>query len=233
MIQVGSNSRRKYRIAHIVYSLVLVAFLSAGGCDVDFGGTDNGNSGGGGGGGNTDRETVQGTIVDIIPNRDIEGITVEVMADDSLNTTFSDVTNSSGFFQITGRFSGSPQLDFIDQDDNSLGLVIINVFPTARVDLGNISLENGTVFFEEETDVTFEGDIILNNCEDNAGALEVEAVNGEDELEILVQVTGSTDVVRTNGDDIPCQNLLIGQTVEIRGIVIIGNSVDASRVELL
>ncbi len=81
-------------------------------------------------------------------------------------------------------------------------------------------------------DVTFEGDIIQNNCSDNTGTLIVEAKQGSDETDVLVQVTASTDVERTNGDEVLCENLLVGQTIETRGELLTGDTVDAIRVEL-
>ncbi len=117
--------------------------------------------------------------------------------------------------------------------DLSLGLTQITVFPTARLDLGNVMIENGNVSFNPTNpDVTFEGDIIQNNCSDNTGTLIVEAKQGSDETDVLVQVTASTDVERTNGDEVLCENLLVGQTVETRGELLTGDTVDAIRVEL-
>ncbi|MCH7950644.1 MAG: hypothetical protein IH875_09255 [Candidatus Dadabacteria bacterium] len=49
---------------------------------------------------------------------------------------------------------------------------------------------------------------------------------------MLVQVTASTDVERTNGDEVLCENLLVGQTIETRGELLTGDTVDAIRVEL-
>jgi len=117
--------------------------------------------------------------------------------------------------------------------DLSLGLTQITVFPTASLDLGNVMIENGNVSFDPTNpDVTFEGDIIQNNCSDNTGTLIVDAKQGSDETDVLVQVTASTDVERTNGDEVLCENLLVGQTVETRGELLTGDTVDAIRVEL-
>ncbi|MCH8014146.1 MAG: hypothetical protein IH823_05075 [Candidatus Dadabacteria bacterium] len=117
--------------------------------------------------------------------------------------------------------------------DLSLGLTQITVFPTASLDLGNVMIENGNVNFDPTSpDVTFLGDIIQNNCSGNTGTLIVEAKQGSDETDVLVQVTASTDVERTNGDEVLCENLLVGQTIETRGELLTGDTVDAIRVEL-
>ncbi len=210
-----------------VVFLLLLSFFMIGGCDVEFGSGESG----GGGNNTSDTEIVQGTIVDIIPDEDIEGITVQ-LTEDTSNRMFSDTTSASGFFTISGEYAGSPEMEFINSNLVSLGRVFINVFPGAKLELGNISLENGIIIFEDDTDVTFEGDMIVNNCTDNTGTIDVEAKNDQITTDIIVQISSSTDIVR-DGDDIDCENILVGQTVEVRGLLLIGNSVDASRIEVL
>ena len=155
-------------------SIFLFLFLIIGGCDVDFGGTNDDD----GGGGSTD-EVIRGTITEIIPNREnnLAGITVSVMEEDALQT-FTDTTSSSGTFFIEGNFaSNNTTLDFLDDDngDELLGQTSINIFPEAEVNLGNITLENGTVDFDEDdVTISFEADLIEINCTDNSGSLTVE-----------------------------------------------------------
>ena len=213
--------------------LFLISFLTIGGCDVDFGGGGDDN-GGGGGGGNNDPEVVQGTITDIIPDEDTEGIMVIITSDD--NVEFTDATNSAGFFSIsslTSTFAGTPRLEFFDSTGmNLLALTNITVFPTARVELGNITLENGIILTPDPTEVTFEGDVILNNCVTNSGSIEVEASREGVSTDVIVQVSASTDVLRDN-DEILCEEVLIGQRVQVRGELLPGDSVDADFIDLL
>lgn len=212
--------------------LFLLLFVIVGGCDVDFGTSDREDDDGGGGGGTTS-ESVEGTIVDVIPTRenDVSNITLEITDEDTTDVFFG-TTDNSGFFRVEGSFSGTPQLNFVDDDNNqnSLGRIIINVFPRARVRLGDIRLDNGNVVFEEDIRVTFDADIIENNCMGNSGSIEVEATNNNT-VEILVQITNSTDLVR-DGDDITCDDFMIGQEVEISGFLLVGNSVEADRIEV-
>ncbi|HET7290323.1 MAG TPA: hypothetical protein VFJ67_07800, partial [Thermodesulfobacteriota bacterium] len=147
-----------------IVSLLFLWFFLIGGCDVEFG-SGGDNNGGGGGGGGDEVETVQGTIVSIIPDQDLEGITVEITVDDGAPET--DVTDAGGFFSIEGPIAGSPQVAFFDSDSNPLGTIIISVYPTATVELGNISLESGNVNLLNDTEVTFNGDITSNNCTGN------------------------------------------------------------------
>ena len=213
--------------------LLVFSFFTVGGCDVDFGGGGDDN-GGGGNGGSSDPEMVQGTITDIIPDEDTEGILV-VITDDSNNTEFTDTTNSAGFFSISSlssTFAGSPTIEFFDTSMNQLGITGLTVFPTARVELGNITLENGIIIFADVTEVTFEGDIITNNCVANSGSIEVEARREGVSTDVIVQVSASTDVLR-DGDEILCEEVLIGQEVQVRGDLLSGGSVDADFIDLL
>ena len=213
-------------------SIFLFLFLIIGGCDVDFGGTNDDD----GGGGSTD-EVIRGTITEIIPNREnnLAGITVSVMEEDAFQT-FTDTTSSSGTFFIEGNFaSNNTTLDFLDNDngDELLGQTSINIFPEAEVNLGNITLENGTVDFDEDdVTISFDADLIEINCTDNSGSLTVES-EGSDPVDIIIQVSNSTVITRDN-DDIDCNDLLIGQTLDINGNLLgFGNNVDADTIEVL
>ena len=214
-------------------SIFLFLFLIIGGCEVDFGGTNDDDDGGGG---STD-EVIRGTITEIIPNREnnLAGITVSVMEEDAFQT-FTDTTSSSGTFFIEGNFaSNNTTLDFLDDDngDELLGQTSINIFPEAEVNLGNITLENGTVDFDEDdVTISFEADLIEINCTDNSGSLTVES-EGSDPVDIIIQVSNTTVNTRDN-DDIDCNDLLIGQTLDINGNLLgFGNNVDADTIEVL
>jgi len=210
--------------------LVLLSIFIVGGCDVEFGGGGDNGGGGGGGGGGSQIETIQGTIVDIIPDEDIEGIIVDIFIDDFLEA--SGTTNSGGFFDIDGPFAGTPKIEFSNDSSTLLGTTFIDVFPTAKVELGDIRLENATVIFEDgNAEVTFDSTITVNNCTDNTGSIEVKAENDQEETNVIVQITESTDLVQ-DGDDITCQGLFVGDDVEVQGEQLSGNNVDASRIEI-
>ncbi len=224
---------RKFNLPTIGTALIflfILSFLTIGGCDVDFGG--GGDDNGGGGGGSSDPEMVEGTITDIIPDQDTQGIMVVITNDD--NVEFTDTSNTAGFFSVTslsGTFAGTPTLEFFDTTSTLLAIINITVFPTARVELGNVTLENGTIIFSDPTEVTFEGDVITNNCVTNSGSIEVEAKREGVTTDVIVQVSSSTDVLR-DGDEILCEELLIGQTVQVRGDLLQGDSVDADFIDL-
>jgi hypothetical protein len=207
----------------LVLLILTISLLTTGGCDIKFSSdNDNGN------GGNNDA-VLQGTIIEITPDTDIEGITVEVEDEDSGNL-FPDITDAGGFFRIEGNFSGSPaRLEFLDESLERIALTSITVFPGAEVDAGNITITNGNVEFED-INVVFEGDIIENNCSGASGTLEVEVDN---DTEVIVQVSSATEIILDNDDDLICEDLLVGDNIEIDGVLSTGDIVEADRIEVL
>lgn len=178
-------------------------------------------------------EMIRGSIVAVIPSRQggVENIGV-VVTDERTGRDFFDITDTTGFFSVEGRFSGSAEVEFFDEEDegNHLGSVILNVFPGARLRLGSIRLSSKTVVFENDIRVTFIADIIENNCTGNTGSLKVRAEN-RTSADVIVQISNSTDIT-DNGDGLPCGALFIGDEVRIEGFLLAGNNVEASRVEL-
>lgn len=207
--------------------LFSICFFISGGCDIEFGGNrDNGNG---------DRtETVEGTIIDVTPSRtsNVSNITVVITDEEVPTRTFSDTTGSSGFFRVEGRFSGNPQIEFLDEDDEQrlLGEFSLNVFPNARVRLGSIRLNNNNVIFEDDTRVTFSADITDINCTGNSGSLKVEARN-ERSRNVVIQISNSTDIIR-DGNEETCSAFRTGQDIRIDGFLLIGNNVEATRIEI-
>jgi len=156
------------RIIIFIITLFTVSFFSIGGCDIDFG-TGDGSSG------SSDPEIIEGTVINVIPTADIEGIAVDVTDPDNQINISSGVTLSSGFFKVTGTFIGIPTIEFIDQSDESLGLINVTVYDDSRIELGKIRLENGVVILDDSTIITFEGNVALdgNNCTNNVGTITV------------------------------------------------------------
>ncbi|MGI9533585.1 MAG: hypothetical protein ACR2NW_01435 [Thermodesulfobacteriota bacterium] len=216
--------------------IALLMFFIVGGCDIDFGTNDDG---GGGGGGSNNDEVVQGTIVEVLPTRasGVANINVVIIDDDSL-IEFTDTTTNSGFFSIEGNFfgtSGTIEIEFRDADDMDVVLAqsFLDIFPGAELNLVNVSIENGTVNFDPDNpDINFEADITENNCIDDTGSIIVLIENGNDDIEVIVQITPSTDIIR-DSEDITCNDFLIGQTLNINGTLISSNTVNAESIEVL
>jgi hypothetical protein len=204
-------------------SILIISLLTSGGCDIDFGGGNND-----GNGENGDGESIlQGTIAEITPDRDLGGVTVRV-EDEDTGIFFPDVTDDSGFFKIEGDFDGSLlRLEFLDETQTLIAVTSITVFPGAEVDLGEITITNGIVTFEDDIIVIFNGDVTENNCSGGVGTIEVTA----DDTEVIVQVTSSTDIIR-NDEDLSCEDLLVVNKVKVRG-ELTDNIVKADQIELL
>ncbi len=210
-----------------ILSLLLITFTAMGGCFFGISSSDDD------GGFFFEDERVQGTITQVIPSRTggVEDIRVVVTDDDS-GRTYSDITDETGFFRIEGQFEGSPDVEFLDENDggNLLATLNLNVFPNARIDLGGIRLVNQAVTFEDDIRVSFVADILENNCTIRSGTLKVLAMNG-DSVEVVVQVLNTTDIVR-NGEDITCDDLITGFDIRIDGFLLPGNNVEATRIEV-
>lgn len=212
-----------------VLTILAIALFTVGGCDIEFGG-GGGDNGGGGGGGGSNIETIQGTIIDVIPEQDVDGITVDVSVGSSAPE--SDITDDEGFFSIDGPLAGNAMVEFVSAEGTFLGSIFVEIFPTARVELGDIMLENGRVILENTNpEVTFDAEIIQNNCTGNSGSMQVEASNDQGEETVIVQISPSTDLI-IDGDEVDCEDILVGRNVEIQGDLVSSSTVDASRVEI-
>ena len=212
-----------------ILTILAIALFTVGGCDIDFG-TGGDNNGGGGGGGGSEIETIQGTVVDVIPNDPLEGITVDVSVDGvDLETG---VTDDGGFFSIDGPIAGTALLEFTSVTGMLLGSYGVEIFPTARVELGDIVLENGVVKLENiNPEITFDAEVTQNNCTGNTGSMQVEARNDQGTIMAIVQISNSTDLI-IDGDEVDCEDILVGRNVEIQGDLVSSSTIDASRVEI-
>ena len=209
-----------------VLTILAIALFTIGGCDVKFGGGGGDN---GGGGGSRQTETIQGTVIDVIPEQDIEGITVDATLGSIIR---SDVTDPGGFFSITGPLAGTAMIEFTDDPGMFLGSRFIEIFPTARVELGDIILENGVVKLENvNPEVTFDAQVTQNNCTGNSGSMQVEASNNQGTATVIVQISPSTDLI-IDGAEVICQDIRVGRRVEVQGDLVSTSTVDATRVEI-
>ena len=209
--------------------LLLISYTLIGGCFAGVVVTDDDDDGF-----IRNNERIQGAIVDVIPSRSagVEDISV-IVTDERTGKEFSDISENTGFFRVDGNFEGSPRVEFFDEDDGGslLGTINLNVFPGARLDLGNIRLNSRTVVFEDDIEIDFDGKIVENNCAGMSGSITVEAKN-DISVEVIVQVLNSTDIFDDNDSEILCDQLFRGDDVRIDGILLVGNNVEADRVEV-
>jgi hypothetical protein len=217
-----------------IVCILTISLLTSGGCGINFG---NGNNNGGGG--NIGTDFVQGTIVSASSSSgsstSISGITVQ--ATDVANTSTA-TTDDKGFFRIPGFFAGcSLKLTFQDSSSNLLGITSVTIFPGIGITLGSITIANGNVTLSgnNNINVTFDGDISENNCSQNTGTNTVNTgtiVITAGNTDVIVQVLSSTTIVDSNNNTLNCGNLLSGGTVTVAGDLLMGNTVQANRIEL-
>ncbi len=144
----------------------------------------------------------------------------------------SGVTDDGGFFSIDGPIAGTALLEFTGESGMLLGSYGVEIFPTAIVELGDIVLESGVVKLENiNPEVTFDAEVTQNNCTGNTGSMQVEARNDQGTRVVIVQISNSTDLI-IDGDEVDCEDILLGRNVEIQGDLVSGSTVDASRIEI-
>ena len=202
----------------LVFCVLLIAFLTSGGCDIKFSSDDDDNNGGGGNGGNGNGFTlIFGTLTGIDANTDVEGTIVQVEDEDS-GVFFEGTVDVNGDFEIEDSFSGSPaRLEFRDETDALIAQTNITVFPGAEIDLGEVTIAGATIDFEDGIFVVLVGNVDEINCIDDDEGSIVVTEDGEDDEEILVQIDSTTDIIVDEFDDITCNDLFQGDDVEVRG----------------
>lgn len=227
------NMRIRYSVffSISVLLIIFISLMSSGGCDLCFGG-DCGSSNGG-----SQSETLEGSVVSVIPERSIEGITVDVINENDF--IFSSITGPNGFFRIPefdieiANFAGpSIRVDFLDEElepPELLGTTRVNIFPGAKVELGNIRLDSGSVFFDNPKIVTFDGRLQEKNCTSlNTGTMDIETLTGK--VCVLTNIVTQTDLVDDRGNTLTCEQYLVGIKVNVRGILQTGDVVEAIQI---
>jgi hypothetical protein len=216
---VNMRIKKTINLLTLTISIITISLPSSGGCGINFGG----------GGGGTTSGSVQGTVTSINNGSSISGITVQ--ATDAANI-FTTTTGSNGFFLINANFTGSSLLiEFLDGSQNpptNLGIININIFPGAGLNLGNITITNGIVTLGDGIIATFDGSITQNNCSGNSGTITVTS----DNTNVIAQIASTTSLVDNNSQQITCARLVPGATVNVMGTLLMGNTVSATRVQL-
>ncbi len=210
-----------------IVCILIISLLTSGGCGIGFG-----NSNTSGGGGNVGPDSIQGTITSISNVSSTSGITVQ--ATDKANTR-TVTTDNNGFFKINGFFNGSSMmLEFLDPNNNNqvLGVTSVTIFPGIQINLGNITISGGNVTLSGNITVTFDGDISTNNCSQNTGNNTGTMVVTADNTDVVVQILSTTTIVDSNNNTLNCGNLVSGGTVTVTGDLLMGNTVQATRIEL-
>ena len=61
--------------------------------------------------------------------------------------------------------------------------------------------------------------------------MQVEARNDQGTRVVIVQISNSTDLI-IDGDEVDCEDILLGRNVEIQCDLVSGSTGDASRIEI-
>ncbi len=205
-----------------LFFAVLSLSASAGCVDIDFGGS--------GGSGNVESgETVRGSVREVIPSVEdgVSGLFVRFTSDDG-DQTYSASTNSSGDFSVSGNLDPGGKLEILENEDSdsALGSIRLNIFPGAEVNIGDVRLRSGAAELTEDIRIIFKGTVADTNCSGASGTLEVE-IEGR-EREVLVQVSSSTDFDIRDNDNHECDSVMEDDQVEIRGVLLQGDTVRAT-----
>lgn len=197
----------------ILLSLIMFFTVGVGGCEIELGdgdGNENNRS-------NRGEVEVKGEITGIIPPRasdSVEGIRVAI-------GEFSSTTGSNGGFSVEGDISGNTEIQFQDTEDQDtedndriLARLRLNIFPGFNLDLGEIEINNGMVENLEDILIEFTGDVTEKDCDRDTITVEID---DSDDNSVLVQIDGSTDIVRGE-DDIDCEEITDGQELLIEGM---------------
>lgn len=214
----------RFRIISIM-TVIVISFIQTGGCDIDFGTSNNNN-----GQGVADMESVSGRIVNVIPDIGVDGITVSITNSDDV--TSEDVSDTSGNFTVVGDFDKSPAVvKFLDSQGANLGSLNVNIFPGVDMDLGDIEIDEGLITLDNDPMLIFFGDINSIDCVGNDGSIDVEIKN----VQVTVQINSSTDIERKNSNKkITCDDLILGQEVRVDGDLLspTGTIIDASDIQV-
>ncbi|HSE83164.1 MAG TPA: hypothetical protein VLB01_01285 [Thermodesulfobacteriota bacterium] len=214
-----------------ILCVLLIAFLTSGGCDIEFSSNnDDDDDDGGNGNGLT---LIFGTLTGIDANTDVEGTIVRIEDKDS-GAFFDGTVDANGDFEIEGSFSGFPsRLEFQDETNVLIAQTDITVFPGSEIDLGAVTITGSTIDFEDGIFVVLEGNIDEITCiDDDEGSIRVTEDDEDDDEDILVQIDSTTDIIVDEFDDITCNDLFLGDDVEVRGNLD-GNQIVAELIEVL
>ena len=208
---------------YLFFAVVSLSASAGCGLDIDFGG--------GGGGGNVEsRETVRGSVREVIPSVEdgVSGLFVRFTNDDGNQETYSDSTDSGGKFSVNGNLDPGGKLEILENEDSDsvLGSISLNIFPGAEVNIGDVRLRSGVAELTEDVRIIFEGTVTDVSCSGASGTLEVE-IEGR-EREVLVQVSSSTDFDIRDNDSLECDSIIEDDQVEIRGVLLQGDTVRAT-----
>ena len=210
---------------YLFFLFISLFAVSGCGLDIDFGGTgNNGNAD------VADEETIEGTIKDVPSSYEGASFVIKacVVKDGNPNNCEVGALEEDVFedekFSLEGNLDPEVQLQIFETGDESddIATRIIEVFPGATIDIGDIRInDKKEIVFLEEVEITFTGEVDVEGNRDCTD--EDDELNGKILIKIsaegseTVTVTVRLDDTGIEGEDEPrCDQLAPGREVEIR-----------------
>lgn len=249
------HSRTCASAVKIYLFFLFISLFAVSGCglDVEFGGDGNGNGGKG-------PESIEGFIIDVIPQRDDEVLDLairivnkettqnyQLLKDCRIGSSNSEVENpeqitrASGNFCLEGDFDPEAELRIseIGDEDSPLAVTKLTVFPGAMIDIGDIRLRGGNVEYTEDINIDFNmdfrGRVSTRNCLDNTGNIEVEIdsdkTTDNNPIEVLVQIKSDAEI-ETGNIKIGCDSIAVGDIVRKLEGTLDGITIRANFIEI-
>ena len=220
---------------YLFFLFISLFAISGCGLDIDFGSADDKNPE------VKSNETIMGVIREVVPPK-YDGsnfvIKASVVKDGNIEECCKVTSVEDDEFSLEGNLDPEIQFQIFESGNESLpiGTERLDVFPGATIDLGDITIEdNGNIDYDrEDVDITFNGEISDENCEEEDGEITgninvtISAEGSETEV-ILVKIEDA----EIFGEDEPmCHFLAPGREVEVDGKLKANKTVEATIIEI-
>ena len=229
------QTRNRASAVKIYLFFLFISLFAISGCglDIDFGSADDKNAE------VKSNETIMGTIKDVLPSDDGSNFVIKasVVKDGNIEECCKVTSAQGDEFSLEGNLDPEVQLQIFESgnENDPLGTERLVVFPGATIDIGDITIEDGNIDYDQEdVDITFNGEISDENCEEEDGEITgninvtISAEGSETEV-ILVKIDGA----EIFGEDEPlCHFLALGREVEVDGELKANKTVEATIIEI-
>ncbi len=239
---------------YLFFLFISLFAVSGCGLDVEFGGSGDGN--------NTEgSESIEGFIIDVIPQRDdeVSNLAIRIVnketsqnyqllkdcrigAGNSEVENPEQITKATGNFCVEGDFDPEAELRIseVGEEDSPLAVTKLTVFPGAMIDIGDIRLRSGNIEHTEDINidfnVDFRGRVSAKNCLDDTGNIGVEIdsykTTDNNPTEVLVQIKSDTEIGTANIENLSCDSINVGDIVRRLEGTLNGITIKATFIEI-
>ena len=239
---------------YLFFLFISLFAVSGCGLDVEFGGSGDGNNAEG-------PESIEGFIIDVIPQRDdeVSNLAIRVVnketsqnyqllkdcrigAGNSEVENPEQITKAAGNFCVEGDFDPEAELRIseVGEEDSPLAVTKLTVFPGAMIDIGDIRLRSGNIEHTEDINIDFNmdfrGRVSAKNCLDDTGNIGVEIdsykTTDSNPTEVLVQIKSDTEIGTANIENLSCDYINVGDIVRKLEGTLDGITIKATFIEI-